>query len=243
MDLIKNYTVFANGEQVKHKCKNGDWISRYALDSVNLKDELSNETIPFIPEENKKLTKRLAEYGYKTNGKGQRLAKRITKLLKETGTAKKDWSHIVYPTESGIDVWLTNLEYLSFDKVMHGDVVLFRMIEKTKQVEVIKYTDTIQEHRKTTIDGRLYFTPTERKGGGRYHSFNKKDGNKPFVWKLELMKNENRGWKLGKLRQDATLDENTVKTNEIVDVVNSQVDELEILRQEIAALKAQLKVA
>ncbi|MDC5812830.1 hypothetical protein OPW07_24220 [Vibrio europaeus] len=243
MDLIKNYTLFAHGERVSHRCASGDWISRYSLSTVILKNEMDNQTYPFIPEENKKLTKRLSEHGYKTNGKGQRMARQVTKLLKETKTTKRDWSHVVYPTDIGIDVWLTNINYSSFEKVMRGQAVLFRMVEKTKQIEVIRYNDIVQEHKKATIDGVVYFTPMDRKAGGRYHSFNKKDGNKSFVWRLEMTKKENRGWELGKLRKNATLEENTEHNNQIVEAVTQTHDEVAALRKEIEYLKAQLKVA
>ncbi|TOE43678.1 hypothetical protein CGJ43_00095 [Vibrio parahaemolyticus] len=245
MDLIKNYTLFANAQKVNFKLNSGDWISRYAIDNVTLKHESVQETYVFIPEYNKKLTKRLAEYGYKTNGmgKGLTLMRRIKKLLQETDTTKADWSHVVYPTDNGLDVWMLCLFYDSFKKIVDGQIVLFRMVEKTKQVEVIRYQDCVIEHKKVKVDNDIYYTPAKRKGGGRYHSFNKKDGWKPFVWKLEMSKEENRGWKLGKLRKDATLEENTEHNNKVVDVVNRQIDEVTRLRQEIEALKAQLKAA
>ncbi|EPW5499114.1 TPA: hypothetical protein ACGUM0_004359 [Vibrio vulnificus] len=244
MDLIKSYTLFANAEKVNHKWKNGEWSSLYTLSSVVLKDEDSGECHNFIPEDNKKLTKRLAEHGYKTNGtgKGLSLMRRVNRHLKESGTVKSDWSHVVYPTESGIDVWMVDLEYRPLKKIMYGEIVLFRMTNKTKQVEIIKYNDVVREHKKYSVDGVEYYAPIERKSGGRYHSFNKKDGWKPFVWKLEMSKEENRGWKLGKLRKDATLEENTEHSNKIVDVVNHQIDEVTRLRQEIESLKAQLRV-
>lgn len=237
MDLIKNYTLFANAQKVSHKLNSGDWISRYAIAHVTLKHETDQETYVFIPEGNKKLTKRLAEYDYKTNGKGQRLAKRITQLVKETGTTKADWSHVVYPTDDGLDVWLLYLTYDSFKKIVDGQIALFRMAEKAKQVEVIRYQDSVIEHKKIKIDNDVYYTPVKRKGGGRYYSFNKKDGNKPFTWKLEMSKQENRGWKLGKLRANATLEENTEHNNKVVDVVNQQIDEMALLRHEMETLK------
>lgn len=233
MNLIKHYTLFANGALRRFPHSNGDWSSLYLIDGIRLKNNNTGNDYAFISEQDKKLTKSLAEHGYskKTNkSRYDSIMRRLSKFYKRTFTEKADWKHIVDTTGGVLKIWLTNIYYDRHQKRIFGDIALFRESEKN-QIELILYTSSI-----TTRFG---------KQSGRYHDFSKAGGYKSFAHHLEMERQELRtNTYIKKLRKDATLKENTEHNNDIVDAHNNLVDALgrqqrliENLQQELMRLK------
>ncbi|MCW8348995.1 hypothetical protein MD535_23670 [Vibrio sp. ZSDZ65] len=224
MNTITNYTLFANGV-LNHVQKKSEWVSFYGVESIILKNNNTNEPLRFINEKDKKLTRSLAEAGYKSNdSSGQRVVKRLRRFYKESQTNKSDWKHIVDATGGVLKVWITDLYYDTTKKKFYGDVVLFRESTKDKKIEFSKFITRIHE-RYRDVDGR-------------YHDFTKRAGGHSFVHRLEMEREEMRtNTHVRRLNENASLQENTKHNNEIAIATNHILDELERLRAELKELK------
>ncbi|ELX4199072.1 hypothetical protein V4V60_003339 [Vibrio mimicus] len=229
MNTIKHHTLFVNGALTRFQHSNGDWSSFYSIDNIRLKNNNTDKDSLFISEQDKKLMKSLAEHGYSKKGNKSRydsIARRLSKFYKRTFTEKADWKHIVDTTGGVLKIWLTNTDYDRHQKRVSGDIALFRENDKN-QIELILYTDSI-----TTRFG---------KEDGRYHDFSKAGGYKSFTHHLEMEKQELRtNTYIKKLREDATLKENTKHNNDIVNAHNNLVDALDKQQQLIEKLQQEL---
>ncbi len=241
MNTIKNYKVLAVASLRRTKIRD-EFISHYEIDNVSATD--NKVYFDFCDEKTSKLNVLLKEFDINTseNGVGKNLMKRIRKLYKETFTTKKDWLYAVgvCPDTDQVTVWLTNLTYMPFKKVVVGEVVLFRLEEKDKQQEWSRYEHTIQDYKRKTVGDKVYYDSTGRLE--KYHDFRKANGNKTFVQNLELIGTGKKGMR--KLKKDASLEENTKHNNELAQAYNKQqavldsaVSRIEELEQELKALK------
>lgn len=224
MNLIKHYTLFANGGLHRFRHSSGEWSSFYSIEDIRLKNNNINKDSVFISEQDKKLMKSLAEAGYSKKADKNRydtIRRRLKTFYKQTFTEKSDWKHIVDTTGNILKIWLTNTSYDRHKKRIDGDVVLFRESKKN-QVELVLYTDSI-----TTRFG---------KEDGRYHDFSKADGYKSFTHHLEMEKQEMRGG-LRYLKQNATKRDIVEVVNHNTEITQDVIDENKRLREEIEKLK------
>ncbi|MCC4818020.1 hypothetical protein BCU85_17320 [Vibrio lentus] len=234
---IKNHTLFANGELFTHKLKDGEFIRFYGIKSLVIKNNTTKLESEFIRETDIKLMKSLSNIGISAKlnkSRYNKISRRVNKFYKDTFSTKADWKHIVSDTGGVLKIWLTNVSYDRQTKRIEGDIHLLKETVKGSQRELTQYSETIYESR--------------AKGGayGRYHDFSKRNDYESFTHHMELEKNEMRGG-IRKLKLDATLEENTAKTNEVIEVVNVSVektnqviDTMMGMQAEIEALKAEL---
>ncbi len=230
MNLIKQYTLFVNGAIRRIQNTKGEWSSFYSVEDIRLKNNNTDKDTLFISESKKKLMKSLSEAGYSKKmdrAKYETIRRRLSKFYKLTQTDKADWKHIVDATGGVLKIWLTNTHYDRHKKRIYGDVVLFREHETELKTELARYETSI----------------TERYGkqDGRYHDFSKAGGYKSFTHHLEMERQELRtNTYIKKLREDATLEENTEHNNEITEAHNSLVDTVDKQQQLIEQLQQEL---
>lgn len=222
MNLIKNYTLFANGVLHRVQFSTGDWSSCYVIDSIRLKNNNTNIDIAFTCESDKKLMKSLADTGYSkklNKSKYDSISRRLRIFFKKTETEKTDWKHIVDNTGNVLKIWLTNIHYDRDSKRMFGETVLFRESCTNNKSEYLMYSTRITERY-----GRV---------DGRFHDFTKLGGYKSFTHHLEMEKIEMRtNTYIKNLRENATKKEIIEHSNHIAEVVNFNTDELQSLRAE-----------
>lgn len=234
---IKNYTLFANGELFTHKLTDGKYARFYGIKNLAIKNNTTGLELEFTKEKETKLMKSLSELGISKKENKSRydsIARRLRKFYKVTLSTKEDWKHVIDNTGGVLKIWLTNITYDRQTRRIEGDISLIKEESKGNRRDLIQYSETIHE--------------SHRKGGGhgRYHNFTKANDYKSFTHHMELEVIEMRGG-IRKLKKDATLEENTVKTNEVIDVVNKCVentneviDTVMGMQAEIEALKAEL---
>ncbi|HDY7469744.1 TPA: hypothetical protein RQJ55_003622 [Vibrio vulnificus] len=246
MNTIKHHTLFVNGALTHFPHSNGDWSSFYSIDNIRLKNNNTDKDSLFISEQDKKLMKSLAEHGYSKKAdknKYDSICRRLAKFYKQTLTEKSDWKHIVDTTGGSLKIWLTNTYYDRHEKRIYGDIVLFREHKSELKTELTKYETSISERygKENIIRNNVSIAVSN----GRYHDFSKAGGYKSFTHHLEMERQELRtNTYIKKLREDATLKENTEHNNEIanahnglVDTVNKQQQLIEQLQQELMELK------
>lgn len=225
MNTLKQYTLFANGERY-HAQARDKWITFYSIKSVVLRNNNTKQDIAFTKEADKKLMKSLADSGYgKKHNKSRydSISRRLRNFYKKSGTERTDWKHCVDASGGVLKIWLTDISYDRRDKRIFGSVVLLKESGKTKN-EFIQYQTDITE-----LSGK----------DGRYHDFSKAGGYKSFTHNLEMERFEMRtNTYVKKLREDASLQENTEHNNVVVEAHNKLVDEIERLKKEIEQLKA-----
>lgn len=225
MNTLKQYTLFANGER-KHAQFNDKWMTFYSISSLVLRNNNTKKDIIFIKESDKKLMKSIADAGYgKKHDKSRydSISRRMRNFYKKSGTERADWKHCVDVSGGVLKIWLTDIGYDRRDKRISGSIVLFREQDKP-QKELVEYKTEIME-----LTGKY----------GRYHDFSKAGGYKSFTHNLEMERYEMRtNTHVKKLRDNASLKENTAHNNVVVDAHNKLVDEIERLKLEIEKLKA-----
>ncbi|GIU35428.1 hypothetical protein TUM4644_36680 [Shewanella colwelliana] len=230
MNLLTHYTLFANGRLCRAQNTKGDWSSFYIIESIRLKNNNTNQDEAFISETEKKLMKSIADVGYSKKAdriRYESIRRRLTNFYKQTFTKKSDWKHIVDTTGNVLKIWLTNIYYDRNQKRMFGQVVHFRESDTEFKTELARYETLI----------------TERYGqtDGRFHDFSKAGGHKAFTHHLEMEKQEMRtNTYIKKLRENATLIENTKHNNQICEAHNNLVDVLDKQQQLIQQLQAEI---
>lgn len=246
MNTIKHHTLFVNGVRYYVRKSGKIEASFYSIDDIRLKNNNTNKDSLFVSERDKKLMKSLAEHGYSKKTDKNRydsIRRRLAKFYKQTFTEKSDWKHIVDTTGGSLKIWLTNTYYDRHEKRIHGDVVLFREHQSELKTELTKYETSISERygKEKVIRNNV----SHDVSNGRYHDFSKAGGYKSFTHHLEMERQELRtNTYIKKLREDATLKENTEHNNEIanahndlVDTVDKQQQLIELLQQELMILK------
>ncbi|ELS0753752.1 hypothetical protein QQ213_003560 [Vibrio vulnificus] len=232
MNLIKHHTLFVNGALTRFQHSNGDWSSFYSIDNIRLKNNNTGKDSLFISEQDKKLMKSLAEHSYSKKADKNRydsIRRRLAKFYKQTFTEKSDWKHIVDTTGGKLKIWLTNTYYNRHEKRIYGDIVLFREHDSEIKIELTKYETSITEK--------------YGKRDGRHHDFSKANSYKSFTHHLEMERQELRTNNyVKKLREDATLKENTEHNNEIANAHNELVDTVDKQQQLIDQLQQELMI-
>ncbi|TOM96830.1 hypothetical protein [Vibrio parahaemolyticus] len=232
MNTLKQYTLFVNGKLCKHKNNKNEWMSAYGIDDIHLinNNTKNKDSLVFVSEKEQKLMKSLSNAGYSRKNDKNRydsIRRRLSNFYKQTFTTKDDWKHIVDTSGGVLKIWLANIEYNRHDKRVSGDVALFRESKTELKVELIKYQTSIIER--------------YGKKDGRYHDFSKDNDYKSFTHHLEMERQELRtNTYVKKLRDNATLKENTEHNNEIANAHNNLVDAVEKQKQMIEELQREL---
>ncbi|TEW55949.1 hypothetical protein E2R68_02330 [Psychromonas sp. RZ22] len=119
-----------------------------------------------------------------------------------------------------------------------GKTISVWFVKKTQELQNITIeTHVIEERQKSKNREYIVFHDYETL---KVDQMNAKT--KSIVFNLNtLEKEENRGWKLGKLRKNATLEENTEKTNEIIETVNTLTDKSEQMESTLQEMEARIR--